>query len=128
VVTGPKPPPKAVPAPAPPPVDPRPEIRRVVSDYSRAIESQSLNDLRRVYPEMTALQQRGWEQFFQVVREVRAQLAIGQLDVAKDTASAQITGSYTYRNTSTGRTEQQPVAFQATLKRDGGKWLISQVR
>jgi serine/threonine protein kinase len=120
------------PAPAPPPTprpaDPRPEIRRLIGEYSEAIESQSLSDLRRVYPGMTSLQQRGWEQFFQVVREVKAQLSVGQLDVANDSANAQITGTYTYRNTSTGRTEQQPVAFHATLKKDSGQWRISQVR
>jgi hypothetical protein len=77
---------------------------------------------------MTPLQQRGWEQFFQVVRDVKAQLAVGQLNVGKDTANAQVTGTYIYRNTTNGRTEQQPVAFNATLKRDGGQWLISQVR
>jgi serine/threonine protein kinase len=120
--------PRPAPAPAPRPADPRPEIRRVIGEYSTAVESQSLNDLRRVYPGMTMLQQRGWEQFFQVVREVKAQLSVGQLDVANDTASAQVTGTYTYRNTTTGRTEQQPVAFHATLKREGAQWRISQVR
>jgi serine/threonine protein kinase len=116
------------PAPTPPPVDPTPEIRRVIGDYSNAIEAKSLADLRRVYPSMTSLQQRGWEQFFQIVRDVDAKLSVGQLDVDKDTAGAQVTGTYTYRNTSTGRTEQQPVAFHASLKKTAGQWLISQIR
>jgi serine/threonine protein kinase len=121
-------PPSPVPAPAPSPPDPRPEIRRVIGEYSGAIESQSLADLRRVYPGMTPLQQRGWEQFFQVVRDVKAKLSVAQLDVANDTAAAQITGTYTYLNTSTGRTEQQPVSFHAALRREGAQWRISQVR
>jgi serine/threonine protein kinase len=127
-VVAPPPPTAPAAAPPPPPLDQKPAIRKAINDYSSAIESQSLNDLRRVYPGMTPLQQRGWEQFFQVVRDVKPQLAISQLDVGKDTASAQITGTYVYRNTSTGRTEQQPVSFHATLKRDGAQWLISQVR
>jgi serine/threonine protein kinase len=122
------PPPASPATPAPAPVDQRPAIRKIINDYSSAIEAQSLNDLRRVYPGMTPLQQRGWEQFFQVVRDVKVQLTVGQLDVGKDTAGAQITGTYVYRNTTTGRIEQQPVSFHATLKRDGGQWLISQVR
>ncbi len=120
--------PAPAPPPAPAPVDPRPEIRRVIGEYSSAVESQSLGDLRRVYPGMTPLQQRGWEQFFQVVRDVKAQLSIAQLDATNDTASAQVTGTYTYLNTTTGRTERQPVSFHAALRRDGGQWLISQVR
>ncbi|HEY7634474.1 MAG TPA: protein kinase [Gemmatimonadales bacterium] len=116
------------PAPAQPAHDPRPEIRSVIADYSNAVESQSVNDLRRVYPGMTGLQQRGWEQFFQVVRDVKSQLSITRLDVANDTASAQVTGTYTYMNTTTGRTERQPVSFHAALRREGGQWRISQVR
>jgi hypothetical protein len=100
----------------------------VIAEYSGAVESESLADLRRVYPGMTSLQQRGWEQFFQVVRDVKAQLSIAQLDVANDTAGAQVTGAYTYLNTSTGRTERQPVSFHATLRREGAQWRISQVR
>lgn len=100
----------------------------MIGEYSGAIESQSLADLRRVYPGMTPLQQRGWEQFFQVVRDVKAKLSVAQLDVANDTAAAQITGTYTYLNTSTGRTEQQPVSFHAALRREGAQWRISQVR
>ena len=116
------------PAAAPPAADPRPEIRGVIAEYSNAVESQNLSDLRRVYPGMTGLQQRGWEQFFQVVRDVKAQLTITQLEVANDTASAQVSGTYTYLNTSTGRTERQPVSFHAALKREGAQWRISQVR
>jgi serine/threonine protein kinase len=126
IAPAPTPAPATTPAPAP--VDQRPAIRKVINDYSSAIEAQSLNALRQVYPGMTPLQQRGWEQFFQVVRDVKAQLTVGQLDVGKDTASAQVTGTYIYRNTTTGRTEQQPVAFNATFKRDSGQWLISEVR
>lgn len=116
------------PAAAPPAADPRPEIRGVIAEYSNAVESQSLNDLRRVYPGMTGLQQRGWEQFFQVVRDVKAQLTITQLEVANDTATAQVNGTYTYMNTSTGRSERQPVSFHASLRRERAQWRISQVR
>jgi hypothetical protein len=111
-----------------PPADPRPEIGGVIGEYARAIEAKSLADLRRVYPSMTDVQQRGWEQFFQVVRDVKADLSMSRLDVSNGTADAQITGTYTYLNTSTGTTERQPVSFRATLKRDAGRWRMSQVR
>ena len=77
---------------------------------------------------MTAAQQLGWEQFFQLVRDVKAELAVGRLDVADQTADAQVGGTYTYLNTSTQRTERQPVSFQATLRREGGRWRIAQIR
>jgi serine/threonine protein kinase len=116
-------------APTPPrPADPAPEIRGVVAEYAGAIELESLDGLRRVYPGMTGLQQRGWEQFFQLVRDVKARLSVARLDLSKGTAEAQITGIYTYLNTSSGRTESQPVSFHATFSQEGGRWRISQVR
>jgi hypothetical protein len=117
-----------VPTPPSPPADPRPDIRAVVADYAAAVESESLGDLRRVYPAMTGPQQRGWEQFFQLVRDVKAELTVGRLDVSDGSAEAQVGGSYTYLNTSTQRTEHQAVAFHATLRREGGRWRIQQVR
>jgi serine/threonine protein kinase len=122
------PPTVTAPAPAPKAVDPGPEIRGVVAEYAGAVESKSLAGLQRVYPGMTGVQQRGWEQFFQLVRDVKAQLSVARLDVAGGTADAQITGTYTYLNTSSGRTESQPVSFHASFRNEGGKWRISQVR
>jgi serine/threonine-protein kinase len=126
----PTPPPAAAPAPAPspppPPIDPLPSIREVVAAYAKAIESETVSDLRRVYPGMTSMQQRGWEQFFQLVRDIKANLSVGQLD--RSTGTAQVTGTYTYLNTSTGRSENQPVSFQASFRNQGGQWRISQVR
>ena len=132
----PPPQPAAPPAPSPPPVsatpppatqppvpqpprDPRPEVNAAVGAYAGAIEARSLENLRRVYPGMTPVQQRGWEQFFETVRDIKAQLTVGSLDVA---------GRYSYINNTTGRAESQPVSFQATLRRDGGGWRIVQVR
>jgi protein kinase-like protein len=118
----------AAPPPAPRTADAGSEIRRVVAEYARAIESESVADLKRTYPSMTGLQQTGWEQFFQLVRDVQAQLSVARLDVAGDSGEGQITGSYTYLNTSTGRTENRPVSFNASFKQERGRWRISQVR
>lgn len=116
-------------APAPPrPVDPRPEIRSLIAQYAGAIASQSLAELKRVYPGMTATQQRGWEQFFQTVREVQTQLDVERLDVTDSTAQAQVRGTYDYLNTSTHRPERQPVSFSAVLRRDRGRWSIAEIR
>ena len=129
-VVAPPPPPSPVPVPTPAPraADLGPEIRSVVAEYAGAIESKSLADLQRVYPGMTPVQQRGWQQFFQLVRDVKARLSVGQLRVSGGTADAQITGTYTYLNTSTGRAESQPVSFHASFSHEGGRWRISQVR
>jgi hypothetical protein len=118
-------------APAPPPataVDPRPAIQGAVAEYAAAVEAQSLSSLRAVYPMMTAAQAQDWEQFFKLVRDVKAQLAISRLEVANGTAEAQVSGTYTYLNTSTQRAERQPVSFRATFRRDGERWRVLQIR
>lgn len=74
------------------------------------------------------MQERGWEQFFETVSDVDAELSIDQLGVANGSADAQVRGSYGYRNNSTGRTEVQPVAFRATFRREPDGWRIIQVR
>jgi hypothetical protein len=121
-------PPQAPPQAPPPAADPRPEIRSVISDYAGAIESQSVAAIRRVYPGMTPAQQQGWERFFGDVREMKAQLSVGQLDVSGGTAEAQISGTYTYLNTTSGRSERQPVSFRASLRREGTGWRIAAIR
>jgi tRNA A-37 threonylcarbamoyl transferase component Bud32 len=113
---------------APRPEDTQREIRDVVGRYAAAIEAQNLAALQRVYPGMTPVQQRGWEQFFQLVRNVDAELAVDRLQLVNGGAESQVTGSYSYLNTSTGRTERQPVSFRATFRRQAGQWQISQVR
>jgi hypothetical protein len=100
----------------------------VIAEYAGAIEAKSLAGLQRAYPAMTGVQQRGWEQFFQLVRDVKARLSVAGLDVSGGTADGQVTGTYTYLNTSTGRTESQPVSFHASFRNEGGKWRMSQVR
>jgi hypothetical protein len=99
-----------------------------VGQYAAAIEAQNLVGLQRVYPGMTGVQQRGWEQFFQLVRNIDAELAVTGLVLSNGGAESQVTGTYSYLNTSTGRTERQPVSFHATFRRQAGKWQISQVR
>ncbi len=113
--------------PEPAPVDPRQAVRGVLAQYAGAIQARSLADLRRVYPGMTPVQQRGWEQFFQLVRDVKTELSISQLEVTGGAAETKVVGTYTYLNTSTGQVEHQPVAFQATFRQEAGIWRMSQV-
>ena len=77
---------------------------------------------------MTGGQQRGWEQFFQLVRNVKADLSIGQLQMGNNAAEGQVVGTYSYLNTSTGRAERQPVSFRASFRHDADQWRISQIR
>jgi hypothetical protein len=87
-----------------------------------------VENIRRVYPAMTPTQQHDWEQFFELVRDVKARLSVMSLEVTNGGAEAQMTGTFTYLNNSTRQTEQRPVAFHVSVRRDATGWHITQVR
>ena len=120
--------PAAPPPAARPPADPRREIERVVADYAQALESRDLDQVRRVYPGLTAAQQQGWRDFFESVRGLKARLAITALTIAGDTADVSVGGAYEYENVTTGRSERRPVTFRAILVADAAGWRLRVVR
>ncbi|HEY6210191.1 MAG TPA: hypothetical protein VIW28_14100, partial [Gemmatimonadales bacterium] len=116
------------PAAAHPPADPRAQIESVIGDYARALESLDLAQVRRVYPGLTAEQQRGWKQFFESVRRLKASLTVTAVNVASGTAEATVSGVYDYENATTGRAERRPVTFRAILVEEPGGWRLSVIR
>src|SRR3989440_594857 len=66
--------PPAAPAATPVPVDPRPDIQKVIDDYARALESRDVGQVRRAYPGLTSPQPQSWQGFFQSVRKLKAGL------------------------------------------------------
>jgi hypothetical protein len=121
------PPPSPPPAPAPQP-DPRQQIRGVFAEYGAAIESRSVDAIRRVYPGLSAAQSHEWQEFFRGVREVDVELDVTALQVSGDSAAAQLAGVYVFDDPGTHRTRRENVAFQAQLRREGGRWRIASLR
>jgi hypothetical protein len=124
----PAPPPPRPPAPKPPPADPAPQIRALFEEYSAAIESRSVDAVRRVYPGLTPTQTREWEEFFRGVSDIEVELQVTALQVTGDSAEAQLAGLYVFDNPSTHRTQRETVAFQARLRREGDRWRIASLR
>ncbi|HEX7940311.1 MAG TPA: hypothetical protein VF488_00825, partial [Gemmatimonadaceae bacterium] len=114
-------------APAQPAANPRADIGDVVARYARAIGSRDVAEVRRVYPALSADQQRGFEQFFRAVRSLRADLTLSDLDVAGAAAQARVSGAYEFVGND-GKSQRQPITFQATFSRAGGTWQLTSVR
>ena len=110
----------------PPPANPAADIAAVVSAYARAIESRDVTAVRRAYPGITPAQAKGWEQFFPTLRTLRVTISVSGLDVSGSNADANLVGAYDYV-TSSGKTEHQPVSFQASFRREGTTWQIVSV-
>ncbi|MEO7084574.1 MAG: serine/threonine-protein kinase [Gemmatimonadaceae bacterium] len=121
-------PPVATPAAAAQPApNPQAEIRAAIASYAHAIESRDVNEVRRAYPGITAQQAGGFEQFFGTVRSLHATFNVGAIDVNGASAETKLSGEYDYVTTG-GKTERQPVSFQASLRRDANGWKLTSVR
>ena len=120
--------PPPAPAPEQPPADPRPAIEAAVAEYATAIESRSTARIRRANPGLTDAQEQDWRQFFDAVGSIQVSLSIAQLQVTDDVAEAALTGTYVFENTTTRRTDQQPVAIRMSLRRVGGVWRVTGIR
>ena len=107
--------------------NPRVAAGAIIAAYARAIGTRDVAEVKRVYPGMTAAQQRGWEALFASVRSMAANLEIANLDVATSTAVARVTGAYEFV-TRAGRTERQPASFEATFARDGERWALRTIK
>jgi len=129
-------PPTPLPAQAPPPaapaaavpVDPRTDIQKVVDEYARALESRDIEQVKRAYPGLTTAQQDSWQRFFDRVRNLKASLSVSGISVAGATADVLVSGTYEYDNAGTGRPEQRPVTFRATVTRDANGWRLTTIR
>ena len=126
-------PPVAAPAPpsAPPAprasADPRAQIEASIAAFARALESREIGQVRRAYPGLSAQQQQDWEGFFKAVRNLKANLSVGNVDVKDNTAEAVVSGVYEFDNATTGRFERRPVTFRASLVSDAGAWRLSTI-
>src|SRR6266480_415759 len=120
--------PPAAPAATPAPVDPRPDIQKVIDDYARALESRDVGQVRRAYPGLTSPQQQSWQDFFQSVRNLKAGLTVTAVRLSGLTAETIVTGVYEYDNATTGRAERRPVTFRAILAVDSGGWRLTAIR
>ena len=113
---------------APPPAAPTAaDVAPVIEAYARAIESRDVGAMRRVFPGLTSEQQRGFEQFFQSARKLNVTFRVTSVEGTSSTADVRVNGRYDYESSS-GKTERQPVSFAAILRRDGGAWRMVGLR
>ena len=120
--------PPAAPAVTSAPVDPRPDIQKVIDEYARALESRDVNQVRHAYPGLTPAQQQSWQDFFQSTRNLKAGLTVSAVHLSGLAAEAIVSGVYEYDNASTGRGERRAVTFRALLVVDSAGWRLTAIR
>ncbi len=116
------------PAPAPAPRPPTTaDIAPIIQAYARAIESKDVGAIRRVYPDLTSGQARGFEQFFRSAQNINVTFRVTNVEGSASSAEARLVGSYDYVN-SAGQAQHQPVSFAAALRNSGSGWRLVSVR
>jgi hypothetical protein len=113
--------------PAPSPAMVRQQIELVVAQYARAIANRDVAAIRRVYPALTRQQEQSWQDFFRVARDIRADLAVGEVRQSGDAAEVSVSGAFEFQNSQTRRVDRQGVSFQARLERGAGGWRIQAI-
>ena len=125
-VKAPAPPVQAAPA-QPAPADPRAEIRTVLNNYARAIESKDVTLLQRVRPTLRDDELNRWKRSFEITRSRKVDLRV--LDITVTGAEAQATGR---REDTTilhdGQRVSNETRFVAMLRRQGQGWVIQDLR
>ena len=110
-------------------VDARAAIVALIERYARALESGDIEQVRRAYPGMTSQQEQQLRQALGAMRDLRADLRVGSVQEQGSTATADVSGTYTFYNAASRREEQAPVTFRATFERAAdGSWRLTQTR
>jgi serine/threonine protein kinase len=129
VTPAPRPETLAAVAPSPPVAqDARAAVEGIIGEYARAIASRDVAAVRRVYPGLTAAQQRAWEQFFQSTEQIQANLSIASMEQSGSTADVAVGGSFDYVLRGSDRREHRSVFFRSTFRREGGSWRMVTVK
>ena len=113
---------------APAPLDPREEIALVIELYARALEAKDVDQVRTVFPSISAAQVSQLEESFASMRDLVVTLNVDRLDVSGDVAHAAVSGTYKFYNTESRRDGNVAVGFQMTLRRLPDGWLITETR
>jgi hypothetical protein len=101
-----------------PPVDTRTAIQETIATFARALESGDLAAVRRAFPGMTQVQERGFAG--SIASMETATLDVGPIEESGDVATASVSGQYAF--VEGGRRYVSPVTFRATFERQGGTW------
>ena len=110
----------------PPPSDPQADIRKVLDDYKRAIESKNLALFLKVRP-VSASEAKKVEDSFKQSRSQRVDLTVQKIDVTGDQAEARGRRRDEFISVQ-GQKFDNEVAFVYKLRKTDAGWVIADVK
>lgn len=110
------------------PVGDLPAVKAALDRYKEAYESESLDDMKRAWPDISKSQQKDLKDTFNLFNAIRLNLSCGDQDIqiAGDDASANCRQAFTYTQRGKKQPEQvNPVNIK--LKKKNGAWSVASV-
>ena len=108
-------------------VDPQEAIRRVLQQYSAALEARSLPALKQIWPGLGGAQERAIKTEFDNARRISVTLESPRIDVSGDTATVVATRHYSLA-TVDGHELRSDARSTFQLRAAEGGWVIESVR
>ena len=106
---------------------PRVQIAQVVQRLARAIESRSVDRLAQVHVNLTREDRASWADFFSSVQTLEVSLTADRIDVARNSASASLSGRYEYRTNDGSQGQHSPKMLVTFEKRSTG-WFLTSIK
>jgi tetratricopeptide (TPR) repeat protein len=113
--------------PSTPPVSPTAGIKEVLDRYEAALESQSLEALKRLWPSLGGAQESAIRSEFQNANRIEVEILNPQITVTGSTATATFIRRYRLHTVDAQRPESE-TRTTMTLRRSGTAWTIEGMR
>jgi len=118
---------------ATPPEPPRPDpaadrqaIEDVVEQYRTAIQREDISALRSVFPGMPASREQSLRSFFNLAENLRVGADLGDISLQGDEATVEVVFRYDFRISGGNESDDDPQRL--SLRRESGRWIISDIR
>jgi hypothetical protein len=113
--------------PSPQPADPHEAVEVLLADLAHAVRAERADNLRPLYPTITAAELREWERFFARANGLTVGYRIESLTVSGPTASADVRARYRFAETPGGAPREHTTRLAITFTRHPDGWRITGV-
>lgn len=109
----------------PQPRDPHAAILQLLDDFSRAIQSRRVSNMRVLYPSITAREVRSWQQFFDGIASVDVRFAPDSVTIKDLTARSVIHAHFFAVHTGSSTPQESQQTLVTSFHRNPGGWRIT---
>jgi hypothetical protein len=110
------------------PENPEPAIRQTIGDFAHAIETRRLDELQRVFPDISQSQAESYRQFFAGAADIHADWKATRIDPTVDQAVAHVSLTLTFKRADSHAPDRTESELTMLLVRRRGTWVVTAIR